>query len=165
MAAIETPHDLFVHKLGAALRMEHANLRLLEKLEQKSSDPKLGRQLRHHYLDTKRQVQNLHRAFEALGKEPESLAEPVVEGLEAKTDHMLDTVDGELVNSVILDGVIESEHHEIAVYEELIITAETTGEEDLVPLFQENLEEEEQSLDEAVKTAEELSYRLSQRPF
>ena len=161
MAAIETPHELFVHKLGAALRMEHTTLEILENLQQKASDSRLRRQLQHHRLDTQQQIQNLHRAFESLGREPESHPCPVIDGFEQNTEQMVDQVDDDLLDLVILDGVIETEHYEIGVYEGLIITAETSGEEDLVPLFQENLEEEQQTLDEAVKAAEQLSYKLT----
>lgn len=163
MAVIETPNELFVHKLGAALKMEHTTLAILENLQQKALDSTLQRQLQQHHLDTKQQVQNLHRAFEALGQAPESRASPVVEGFEKNTEQVVDQVDDELVDLVILDGVIETEHYEIGVYEGLIIAAETSGEEDLVPLFQENLEQEQQALIEAVKAAEQLSYRLSKQ--
>jgi ferritin-like metal-binding protein YciE len=163
MAAIETPHELFVHKLGAALRMEHTILEILENLQQKASDSRLERQLEHHRMDTQRQIENLDRAFEALGRASESQPCPVIEGLERNTEQMVDQVDDDLVDLVILDGLIETEHYEIGVYEGLIITAETSGEEDLVPLFQENLEEEQQTLVEAVKAAEQLSYQLSKQ--
>jgi ferritin-like metal-binding protein YciE len=76
---------------------------------------------------------------------------------------MIEQVDDGLVDSVILDRVIEGASHEIAIYNELIINAETIDEEDLVPLFQENLEPEEQALDEAIKNAEQVSYQLAKQ--
>ena len=76
---------------------------------------------------------------------------------------MIERVDDGLVDSVILDGVIEAASHEIATYNELIIKAETIDQEDLVPLFQENLEQKEQALDEALKTAEQVSYQLAKQ--
>jgi ferritin-like metal-binding protein YciE len=73
---------------------------------------------------------------------------------------MIKEVDDELVDSVILSGVIETEHHEIAVYDGLIIKAEQMDDEDIVALLHENLEQEEATLDKAVKAAEQSAKQL-----
>src|SRR5438045_3114134 len=82
MASIETPHELFVHKLGAALTMEETILQMLENLREEASDPKLQKDLQQHHRETEQQVQNLARVFQALGEEPEKQACPAIEGLE-----------------------------------------------------------------------------------
>ena len=64
---------------------------------------------------------------------------------------------------MILSGVIETEHHEIAVYDGLIIKAEQMDEDDIVALLQENLEQEESALDKAVKSAEKSAQQLISR--
>jgi ferritin-like metal-binding protein YciE len=161
--AIESPYELFVHKLGAALTMEQTILGMLEKLQQEASDPKLQRQLQQHHKETQQQIENLHRAFEALGEEPEPKPCPTVEGLEKEGEQMIKQVDRELVDAVILSGVIETEHHEVAVYDSLIIQAEVMGEDDLVALFQENLEQEDQALDKAIKGAEQQASQLAKQ--
>src|SRR5207248_9395069 len=73
----------------------------------------------------------------------------------------LKLVDDSLNDQVIVSGVTETEHHEIAVYEGLITTAEAMGEEDVVALLQENLEEEEATLQ---KRSEEHTSEL-QSPY
>ena len=160
MASIETPHELFVHKLGAALTMEETILQMLEHLRQEASDPKLQRDLQQHYRETEQQVENLKRIFDALGAEPEKQSSPAIEGLEKEGKEMIKEVDDSLVDSVILGGVIETEHHEIAVYDGLIIKAEQMGDDDIVALLQENLEQEEAALDKAVKAAEQSAQQL-----
>ena len=160
MASVETPTELFVHKLGAALTMEETILEMLEKLEQEASDSKLKKDLQHHHQETRQQVQNLHRIFDALGEEVEKQSCPAIEGLEKESQQMLKQVDDELIDSVILGGVIETEHHEIAVYEGLIAKAEAMDEQDVVALLQENLEQEEAALDKAVKAAEQSAKQL-----
>src|SRR5436189_172911 len=122
-ASIATPHELFVHKLGAALTMEETILQMLENLREEASDPKLQKDLQQHYRETEQQVQNLARVFQALGEQPEKQACPAIEGLEKEGKQMIKEVDDSLVDSVILGGVIETEHHEIAVYDGLIIKA------------------------------------------
>src|SRR5204863_6465805 len=160
MASIETPHELFVHKLGAALTMEETILQMLENLREEASDPKLQKDLQQHYRETEQQVQNLARVFQALGEEPEKQACPAIEGLEKEGEQMIKEVDDHLVDSVILGGVIETEHHEVAVYDGLIIKAEQMDDDDIVALLQENLEQEEAALDKAVNAAEKSAAQL-----
>jgi ferritin-like metal-binding protein YciE len=163
MAKVETPTELFVHKLGAALTMEETILEMLENLQEESSDPSLQRQLQEHHTETQQQIQNLRRIFEALGEEPETQPCPTIEGLDKEGKQMIKQVDDSLVDSVILGSVIETEHHEIAVYDGLIIKAEQMDDDDVVALLQENLEQEEATLDKAVKAAEQSAQTLVQQ--
>lgn len=160
MANVETPNELFAHKLGAALTMEDTILDMLDELEDEASDPQLKQQLRRHHQETQRHIQNLRQIFDALGTEPKKQDCPTIEGLQKEGKEMIKQVDEVLVDSVILSGVIETEHHEIAVYDGLIITAEQLDDEDVVALLHENLEQEEATLDKAVKAAEKSAQQL-----
>jgi ferritin-like metal-binding protein YciE len=160
MASIETPRDLFVHKLGAALTMEETILDMLENLQQEASDPQLKRNLKQHHAETQQHVANLQQIFRALGEEPQTQSCPAIDGLEKEGKQMIKEADDSLVDAVILGGVIETEHHEIAVYDGLIIKAEQMDDEDIVALLHENLEQEETALDKAVKAAEQSAKQL-----
>src|SRR3954462_3802260 len=160
MATVETPTELFVHKLGAALTMEETILEMLENLQDEASDSTLRRRLAQHHTETQPQIQNVRRIFQALGEEPENQSCPACEGLEKEGKQMIKEVDDSLVDSVILGGVIETEHHEIAVYDGLIIKAEQMDDDDIVALLHENLEQEEATLDKAVKAAEQSAKQL-----
>jgi ferritin-like metal-binding protein YciE len=161
MASIETPQELFVHKLGAALTMEETILDMLENLQEEASDPQLKRNLQQHHQETQQHVANLQQIFRALGEEPQTQSCPAIEGLEKEGKAMIKQVDDDqLIDSVILGGVIETEHHEIAVYDGLIIKAEQMDDEDIVALLHENLEQEEATLDKAVKAAEQSAKQL-----
>lgn len=163
MASIETPHELFVHKLGAALTMEETILDMLDKLQEEASDPTLKRNLQQHRRETEKHVANLQQIFRALGEEPETQSCPTIEGLQKEGKEMIKEADESLVDAVILGGVIETEHHEIAVYDGLIIQAEQMDDEDVVALLHENLEQEEAVLDKAVKAAEQSAKQLVTR--
>jgi ferritin-like metal-binding protein YciE len=163
MASIETPRELFVHKLGAALTMEETILGMLENLQEEASDPTLQRNLQQHYRETQQHVANLHQVFQALGEEPEKESCPAIDGLEKEGKQMIKEAEDSLVDPVILSGVIETEHHEIAVYDGLIITAEQLDDQDIVALLQENLEQEEAALDKAVKASEQSAKQLVAR--
>src|SRR5580765_1081172 len=163
MASIETPHQLFLHKLGAALTMEETILDMLDKLQEEASDPTLKRNLQQHRRETENHVANLQQIFRALGEEPETQSCPTIEGLQKEGKEMIKEADESLVDAVILSGVIETEHHEIAVYDGLIIQAEQMDDEDVVALLHENLEQEEAVLDKAVKAAEQSAKELIAR--
>ncbi len=66
-----------------------------------------------------------------------------------------------LVDAVLGGGATEVEHHEIAVYEGLITKAEAMGQQDIVALLQENLEQEQHTLKELQSAARELSQQLA----
>jgi ferritin-like metal-binding protein YciE len=159
-AKIESPEELFVYQLGAALTMEETILELLEKLQQETNDPSLRRQLQQHHKETQGQVDNLHRVFEALGEPIDRRPCPAIEGLEKEGDMLLKEVDDSLNDAVILQGVLETEHHEIAVYDGLIIMAEQMGDDDVIALLNENVEQEAATLEKAIKATEQLAKRV-----
>ncbi len=159
---IETPRDLYVHKLGAALKMENTILEMIPQLEEHANDSQLKQSLNTHLAETRGHVANLERAFQALGAEVDDSPCPTIEGLEKEGQANLKLVDDSLKDQVIISGVTETEHHEIAVYEGLITTAEAMGEEDVVALLQENLEQEEATLQKAKQLSQQLAQRVSQ---
>ncbi len=157
MAKIESPRELFVHSLGAAYKMEKTTLDMLEELQQEASDTELRRNLAQHHRETQQQIRNLERVFDALGEEHEEQSCPAIEGLQKEGEQNLKDVEDHLKDKVILSGVVETEAHEIAVYDGLITTAEAMGDDDIVALFQENLEQEQQALQKARKASEKLT--------
>jgi ferritin-like metal-binding protein YciE len=161
MAKIETPQQLFRYKLGAALKMEETVLEMLEKLEEKANDSEIKQLLRHHHQETEQQVQNIRRAFDAIGSEAEDQPCPAIEGIEKEGESNLKQVDDTLNDSIILGGAVETEHHEIAVYNGLITKAEAMGEQDVVALLQENLEQEEHTLKEVEQKAQKLAREMA----
>src|SRR5438270_11423837 len=157
MAEIGSPRELFVHDVGAAYKMENTILEMIEELQEEANDTELKRSLAQHHRETQQQIRNLERIFDALGEEAEEQPCPVVEGLEKEGQQNLKDVEDDLNDAVILSGVVETEAHEIAVYDGLITTAEAMGEEDIVALFQENLEQEQNALQKARKGSEKLT--------
>ena len=154
---LESPRQLFVHKIGAALTMEETILEMLEKLQEEAQNATLRRDLGQHHRETQGQVRNLRQVFMAIGEEPEKRPCPAIDGLKKEGDQLLDKVDESLVDSVILDGVIETEHYEIAVYDSLIIKAERMADDDVIALLNENIEQEEATLKKAIAAAEQLA--------
>jgi ferritin-like metal-binding protein YciE len=156
---IETSRELYLHQLGAALTMENTILELLPQLEEKAQNMQLQQALRHHREETQGHIRNLERAFSALGAEPDDSPCPAIDGLEKEGQSTLKMVDDSLKDAVIVNGVCETEHHEIAVYEGLITRAEAMGEQDVVALLHENLENEQTTLQRAMQMGQQLAQR------
>jgi ferritin-like metal-binding protein YciE len=152
-AKVSTPQELFVHNLGAALTMEETVDEMLEKLSDAANDSELRQLLRHHREETQAQIRNLRQAFQALGEEPDTKPCPAIEGIEKEGEMNLKMAEDALEDDVILAGCAETEHHEIAVYENLILHADAMGQEDVVALLRENLEQEQHTLGEVLKAS------------
>jgi ferritin-like metal-binding protein YciE len=156
MAKIESPRELFLSNLGSALKMENEILEMLENLEDEAHDPELKQNLSHHHQETQQQLRNLERAFQVMGEEPKEQTCAPIEGIEKEGKQSLKQVDDPLVDQVILGGAAKTEHHEIAVYNGLIMKAEALGESEVVDLLRQNLEQEEHTLKEVDQKARRL---------
>ncbi|HYY32500.1 MAG TPA: DUF892 family protein [Gaiellaceae bacterium] len=162
MPQIGDPKQLFQHKLGTALTMEETIVRMLQELEGAANETELKEQLSHHRDETKGQIANLTQAFGALDRKAQRQPCPAIDGLKTEGQRMLTQTTPQLHDAVILSGCAEIEHHEIAVYEGLIAFADELGEEDIVALLKENLEQEEHTLEEVDKAFEKQAKRLAE---
>jgi ferritin-like metal-binding protein YciE len=154
---IETPRELFTYKLGAALKMEQTVLEMLGDLQEQSQHTELKQQFRHHAEETEQQIRNLEQAFAALGEEPDDKPCPAIEGIEKEGKANIKKTDDRLVDAVIVSGAMETEHHEIAVYEGLLAHAEAMGKAEVIPLLRQNLEQEQHTLAEVRALGERLA--------
>ncbi len=161
MAQITSPTELFTHKLGATLTMEQTVLQMLQKLEQTAKDPELKEQFSHHRDETEQQISNLQQVFSALGESAQTQPCPAIDGLREESEQMISQTSDRLIDAVLLGGAAETEHHEIAVYDGLIITAEAMGEEEVAALLRENLENEEATLLKAEKMSQKLAQQAA----
>lgn len=156
---LKTPRDVFHYKLGAALTMENTVLEMLGNLEEAAQQDHLKQQLSHHAEETRQQIANLERAFGALGEEPDDSPCPAIQGIDKEGKANIKKADDSVIDAVILSGAAETEHHEIAVYEGLITDAEAMGKQDIVRLLQENLEQEQHTLEEIKQATQQLAQR------
>jgi ferritin-like metal-binding protein YciE len=145
---LNTQRELFGHKLGSALTMEQDMLDMLGDLEDKAQRTELKQQFHHHAEETRQQIDNIEQVFRALGEEPDESPSPVTKALDKEAKADIKMADDSVVDTVILTGAAETEHHEIAVYESLITQAEELGQPDAVRLLQQNLEIEQHTLEE-----------------
>ena len=76
---------------------------------------------------------------------------------------LIKKADDGLVDAVILSGAADTKHHEISVYEGLIAKAEAMGDQDVVALLQENLEQEQHTLEEVKRASQQLAQELARQ--
>jgi ferritin-like metal-binding protein YciE len=154
---LSTPDELYNYKLGAALKMERTVLDMLEDNVEEAHDAGLKQLLRHHHDETREQISNLEQAFAAFGWEPDDSPCPAIEGIEKEGKANVKKTDDTIVDAVILSGAAETEHHEIAVYESLITSAQAMGKQDVAQLLQRNLEQEQHTLREVQQATQKLA--------
>jgi ferritin-like metal-binding protein YciE len=158
---IEEPTGLFVHKLGAALRMEATVAEMLPRLIDAAQSPELKELLRRHADETHHQIANLHEAFAAIGEEPKEKACAAIKGIESEGETLVRMTDESLVDAVVLSNAAETEHHEIAVYEGLIAHAQALGHETVAGLLRDNLRQEQRTLERVKDSVERLAGRVA----
>jgi ferritin-like metal-binding protein YciE len=154
---LNTPEELYNFKLGAALKMEHTVLEMLDDNAEAANDPELASLFRHHQDETREQIANLEKAFAALGWEVDDSPCPAIEGIEKEGKATVKKADDAVVDDVLLSGAAETEHHEIAVYEGLITHAHAMGKGDVVELLKQNLEQEQHTLEEVQQATEKAA--------
>ncbi len=156
---LNNPREVFGHKLGSALTMEQDVLEMLGNLEDESQRDELKQQFRHHADETRQQIANIEQSFRAMGEEPDDSPCPAIKGLDAEAKANIKMADESVVDGVILAGAAATEHHEIAVYETLITHAEELGEPEVVRLLQQNLEQEQHTLEEVGRAQREVVHQ------
>ncbi len=143
---LNTPQDAFNWQLSSALKMEREILDTLDELIGESNEKSVADVLRSHREQTHGHVQNVERVFELMGWEADESPCPVIEAIEKEGKANIKKADEAIVDSLILAGAAETEHHEIAVYENLITLADAMGQPDVVELLTRNLSEEQDAL-------------------
>ena len=153
---LNTPAEVFSFKLGAALKMENTILDMLGELDEHAQRAELKEAIRRHAQETRKHVANVEQSFRALGEEVDDSPCPAIDGLKSEGKATIKKADDSVVDIVILSGLAETEHHEIAVYETLVAAAEARGAQEVATLLRENLQSEQQTLEEAKHTAEQV---------
>ena len=153
MPELDNPQKLFVHQLGEALNMERTALTMLKQNEAAVQDAQLKQLFAHHREETEGQIRNLDAAFAAFGADSTGHVCHGMDGMKKEAQSMVEKVAPELLDGALAGGATHVEHYEIATYEALLTQAETMGEDDVVALLQENLEQEQETLRKVESTA------------
>jgi ferritin-like metal-binding protein YciE len=140
---VATMDDLLLHGLKDIYYAENQIIKSLPKLIEKATNRDLTKGLKDHLEETEGQVARLDQVFKKLGREPEGVRCPAIDGLIDEADEIA----GEVADKNVLDAAIVGaaqavEHYEIARYGTLIAWAESLGHDDIIRLLNTNLNEE-----------------------
>jgi ferritin-like metal-binding protein YciE len=150
---LNTPQEVCNYKLGAALKMERTILDMLKKNAEEARDDKVRGLFLHHREETEGHVRNIEEAFGMFGWDVDDSPCPTIEALDKEGKVNAKKTDEALRDLVLLQAAVEVEHHEIGVYENLMISAKALGRDDVASVLQRNLESEQHTLEE-VKSAQ-----------
>ena len=153
----EKPAQAYQFKLGATLQMEQKILDMLEENIEAAQDDQVKELLRTHQQETRQHVEILEQVFGAFEWEVDDCPCPAIEGLEKEGKAMIKKTDDSFVDSVILQGAVEVEHHEIGAYTNLILNARAMGRQDVVDLLEQNLHSEAEALQKVIAQQEHVA--------
>jgi ferritin-like metal-binding protein YciE len=140
---IQSMDDLLLHGLQDVYYAENQIVKALPELIDKATNRDLTKALRDHLDETKRQIERLDQAFKKLGKKPEGVKCPAIDGLIEEGGEIAGEIaDKEVLDAAIVGAAQAVEHYEIARYGTLIAWAQSLGHDDIVRFLTTNLNEE-----------------------
>lgn len=158
--AVQSPQDLFFYDLCSMYDVEQKLVQVLPELAKESQDRQLSEAFLQHQQETAHHVQNLEQCFQILGRTPLKLENHTVAGLKEDHDAFVDQKPSpQALTMFDIAAGSQSEFLEIANYQHLIESANTLGLQACVPLFQQNLQQEE----EAARKLATFAHQLGQQ--
>jgi ferritin-like metal-binding protein YciE len=163
---MQSMDDLFYALLQDAYSAENELLKALPELAKKSTNKTLQQAFADDRDETEEHLERLEKVFEAIGKMPQGKTCAAMLGIIAEGQHVIDEVkDGAVRDAGILAAARAAEHYQIARYGTLRAWAELLGEDEIVELLSDTLEEKKHA-DELLSWIAEggVNESASQRP-
>lgn len=158
---INNAQELFVHNLSEIYDAEHQFVEGQQEMAQQASDQDLKSAIEDHIGQTQQHARNLEQIFEQLGQQPQRATNEVAQGLVSEAQQLMqETQDENLRDVAINAAVIKVEHFEMGSYRGLVTAAQQMGQDEIVDLLQQNLQEEEQTAQTAEQSAPELLQKV-----
>src|SRR5690349_4421518 len=140
---VQSMDDLLLHGLQDIYYAENQIVKALPKLIEKATNRDLTKGLKDHLEETKEPDQRLDQAFKKLGKQPQGVKCPAIDGLIEEGDEIAGEVaDKDVLDAASIGAAQAVEHYEMARYGTLIAWAESLGHDDIVRFLNTNLNEE-----------------------
>ncbi|MEH1969478.1 MULTISPECIES: YciE/YciF ferroxidase family protein [unclassified Nostoc] len=139
--------DKFLYELAAIYDAEHIFLEAQQLMWQYSQHNQLKSLIETHIRETEQQIRNLAQAFSTLGQQPQRVHCEVATALVSDGQKLiLLSADNPTIVDLALAGEqAKVEQLEVVTYRGLIKDAEQLGQNQVVQLLQQNLQQEEQT--------------------
>ena len=158
--AMQSPQDLFFYELCSMYDVERKLTQVLPQLAQECQDQQVSAAFLEHQRATEQHVRNLEQCFQILGRSPLVLDNRTIAGLQEDHDAFLQQQPS-LQTLMLFDIAAgsKSEFLEMAAYQGLIDAANALGLQSCVPLFQQNLQQEQAAARKLAAFAHQLEYQ------
>ena len=158
MARIDSLRTLLVQQLRDLYDAEKRLTKAIPKLIKESSSDELTAALETHLGETENQVSRLERAFQALGESAKGKECKGIKGIIDEGDEHVgeDFADEGLRDATIIGAAQRVEHYEMAAYGTAIAHARLLGQDDIVQLLEETLDEEKAADEKLTEVAEQI---------
>jgi len=152
---IQSMDDLFLHTLRDIYYAEQQIQKALPDMVDKASSTALADGFRQHLEETKQHITRLEEVFHQCGEEPKGVDCPAIDGIIEEANEIA----GEVADNAVLDAALIAaaqavEHYEITRYGTLIAWAKQRGDENIVSLLSQTLEEERRTDEKLTSLAE-----------
>jgi ferritin-like metal-binding protein YciE len=156
MASIDSLKELLVDQLKDIYDAEKRLTKAIPKLAKKSTNDDLRAALEEHLQETEQQITRLEEAFEHLGETAKAKPCAGMRGIiEEGEEHVgEDYDDDDLRDAVIIGSAQRVEHYEIAAYGTAIAHAKLLGQDEVVQLLVESMNEEKAADEKLTEIAE-----------
>ncbi|WP_263417505.1 DUF892 family protein [Terriglobus albidus] len=149
--------EVLVDELKDLYSAENQLVKALPKIVKACEDEELAESINQHLEETKGHVERLQRVFEQLGEKPTGKLCKGMEGLVEEGKEVIEQGEEAPFGDLMITGAASRvEHYEIAGYTSVIEIARGLGEDEIVDLLTETLEEEEAANEKLAAKAKEL---------
>jgi len=154
-----TLEELFEHELEDIYHAEHELHEALGNLASQVEDEEIQSAFEEHREETEEHIDRLEEVFEMIGEPPEKEECEGIQGLITEQEEFAESdPDTEILELFNLASAQKTEHYEIAAYGNTTLLASELGYDDAADLLEENLREEEETLDELSELTENYDF-------
>jgi ferritin-like metal-binding protein YciE len=144
--SIRTLDEKFSHEVGDIYDAENQFLQAMQQMLPMATDQNLKGMIQQHIQQTQQQIQNIEQIYSLLGQQPQRVKCQAAAGLVAEAQKTVQEAETpELRDCLIAGSQAKSEHYEVASYRGLIAGAQMMGNNEILRLLQQNLQQEEQT--------------------
>jgi ferritin-like metal-binding protein YciE len=139
--------DLFLETLKDVFFAERQILKGLPRLAKAAAEPKLREAFMRHREETEGQVDRLRQVFEIIGKRAQGKTCEAINGLLEESQELLELSpqSSPVRDAGLIAAAQAVEHYEMARYGVLVAWAKTLGNDQIVQLLEQTLEEEKKT--------------------
>lgn len=160
---LQNPQELFFYDLCSMYDMEQKLVPMLSELAQESSTKEVKSAFMEHQRETEQHVHNLEQCFQILRRTPLKMENKMLEGMQLDHDAFVQQQPAPQVLTLAnLATGSKSEYLEMAAYHCLIDSASALGLQACIPLFEQNLHQEEAAAQKLATLGHQLGQQQTQ---